>query len=106
MVSTSNTNNYCPDGETEKYEIVHFYSHAPKLKNYLKRTLQRVWSQATILGRIKWNREFAYPRIKDDAARRTKQAILPSIFDFGGAVACSQTLCFLFKVSRALSPSH
>lgn len=22
MVSTSNTNNYCPDGETEKYEIV------------------------------------------------------------------------------------
>lgn len=39
MVSTSNTNNYCPDGETEKYEIVHFYSHAPKLKNYLKRTL-------------------------------------------------------------------
>ena len=23
MVSTSNTNNYCPDGETEKYEIVY-----------------------------------------------------------------------------------
>ena len=61
MVSTSNTNNYCPDGETEKYEIVHFYSHAPKLKNYLKRTLQRVWSQATILDRIKWNRKFASP---------------------------------------------
>lgn len=37
MVSTSNTNNYCPDGETEKYEIVYFYSSAPKLKNYLKR---------------------------------------------------------------------
>lgn len=29
MVSTSNTNNYCPDGETEKYEIVYFYSYAP-----------------------------------------------------------------------------
>ena len=29
MVSLSNTNNYCPDGETEKYEIVYFYSYAP-----------------------------------------------------------------------------
>ena len=82
MVSTSNTNNYCPDGETEKDEIVYFYSYAHYLKR-IPRTLQRAWSQATILDRIKWNRKFAYPRIKDEAARSAKQAILPSIFDFG-----------------------
>ena len=110
MVSSSSTNNYCRDGQTEKYEIVYFYSYAPKLYWFSLKYLQKMElpeedlqnsPESLVAGynlKIKWNSKFPYPE-----SRMKPREVQNALF-WGRVSLFTDPLLSLQSPSRASLP--